>query len=216
MTDLKITYLQQSAFYLEYGNHAMLIDPGKKEFGEKFKGDLIYITHKHSDHTKGAKEFLDLNVDAKIICNKQVAKNFSSYADRLIIANSNEEFILEPWHLKFIKGRHGVFRGVLNLGVIVSVGQYKFGHVGDSINFKGFENSLLNSIAVPISGLVTASPNQAIKELKKFEKPLPIVIPMHWLFRSPHSFCNKLKKELPNIKCIIPKKGKLIDFNMFN
>jgi L-ascorbate metabolism protein UlaG (beta-lactamase superfamily) len=49
---MKVTYLGQSGFMLQSDSSSLLIDPGKKEDGD-IPGDTVFVTHKHSDHTRG-------------------------------------------------------------------------------------------------------------------------------------------------------------------
>ena len=60
-----IRYLGQSGFEISDDVSTLLIDPSNKKSG-KLKGDFVYCTHQHSDHTKGVEPFLELNQEAKL------------------------------------------------------------------------------------------------------------------------------------------------------
>ncbi len=160
------------------------------------------------DHTAGIDTFLEINAPkAVLISNRQVTKKYSQFGDRIITIKDGESLKKGVWEFEFIKGKHGFFRGVENIGIVVKTPSFTFGHLGDSVNFEGFANLDIDMLAVPIGSIFAASPKGAIKELRKFKKPLPTIIPMHWLWRNPKGFCKKLTKEFPQAKCIVPKKG---------
>ena len=214
MNSVTVTYFGQSCFLLEYQNSKLLIDPRKKTHSE-VEGDIIYATHRHMDHTAGIETFLKINAPSGVlISNTQVTRKYSQFGNQVITIKNGESLTKGVWELKFIFGKHGLFffRGVENIGVIVKTPSFTFGHLGDSVNFEGFANLDLDMLAVPIGSMFAASPKGAIKELKKFTKPLPTIIPMHWLWRNPDGFCKNLTKEFPEAKCIIPKKGAKISY----
>ena len=204
-----IRYLGQSGFEMSDDVSTLLVDPTNKKSGE-LKGDFVYCTHQHSDHTRGVEPFLELNQEAKLIGNQQVLEKFPKYEERTILAKEGDSIEVGPWKFEFIKNRHGLFGSVLNLGTIIRAGDFSFGHPGDGIRFSGFYNAGLQYMAVPISGGFTASPRRAMGELMKFGDPKPIIIPIHWLFRNPNSFCHKLKMNMEEITCQVPKTGQTL------
>ncbi len=169
-------------------------------------------THQHPDHTGGVNKFLERNPEAIFICNQQVADRFEKWRKRIVLAVPGEEVVQGSWTLRFLKGRHGFFSGIQNNGVIIQNASLSFGHTGDTVDFQGFTQEKIDIFAIPICGLFAASPKRALKELKSFSQPLPIIIPMHWLLRSPSGFCKKLKTVFPNSHCIVPKDGETINF----
>lgn len=206
MNSVTVTYLGHSCFLLEYQKSKLLIDPRNKKIHGQIKGDIIYATHKHMDHTAGIDKFLRINApSAVLIGNEQVTNKYSQFGDQTITIKDGESLKKGVWELSFVSGKHGFFRGVENIGIVVKTPSFIFGHLGDSVNFEGFSNLDLDMLAVPICSIFTASPKGAIKELKKFKKPLPTIIPMHWLIRNPKGFCRNLKKEIPQAECIVPK-----------
>ena len=208
---MKITYLGHAGFMLQENSSILLIDPGKKESVD-ISGDIVFVTHSHFDHTRGVELFLKRNPEAVFICNQQVADRFEKWRERIVIADPGEKMQQGIWNLRFIKGRHGLFSKEQNTGVIIKTQSLSFGHAGDSVDFQGFSREKIDILAVPICGLFAASPKRALKELEAFSQPLPIVIPMHWLLRSPSGFCKKLKTKFPNSQCIVPKDGEIINF----
>ena len=209
MKSLQITYLEQSCFMLQTESSNLLIDPGKKKYGD-ITGDIVVATHKHYDHTNGINIFLEQNPEAVLICNEQVAKKFKLWQDRIVLAISGEEIVQEPWKIRFINGRHGLFSKIQNTGVLVQTQSTSFWHAGDSIEFQGFVQDPPEVLAIPIGGIFTASPKKALKELQSFSEPLPTIIPMHWLWRNPHKFCKKLQSRFPGSQCIVPEDGELV------
>ncbi|MBT4321266.1 MBL fold metallo-hydrolase [Candidatus Bathyarchaeota archaeon] len=190
------------------GGTSVLIDPFDSKSGE-VDGEVIYCTHCHPDHVGGIPSFMERNPDAILMTNEQVAGKFKQFSDRTVIARDEESYKHGDWEFQFIAAKHGILRD-LNIGVIVRNGDETFGHVGDTITFEGFISAMVDTIAVPITGILTTSPSQAITELKKFQPHPQTVVVMHWAFRNPKSFCRRLSVELPNVKCIVPKKGELI------
>ena len=209
VSTLKVRFLGQSGFHLTVNGSGLLIDPGDKSSGD-VEGELVYCTHEHMDHTGGIATFMERNPEAILVANHQVAEMFKQYSNRTIIVENGGLYSHGPWDLRFIKGEHGVFKGCINLGVIIRTSDYSFGHCGDTVTFKGFYNADLKALAIPIAGVMTASPSRALTEIEKFDKPLPAIIPMHWVIRNPQTFCRKLTKKMPGTRCIIPKKGEIV------
>ncbi|MFQ6126569.1 MAG: MBL fold metallo-hydrolase [Candidatus Heimdallarchaeota archaeon] len=215
MAQLELIFLGQSGFLLQKGSSSLLIDPSKKKFGD-VSGDVVFTTHYHSDHTNGIEIFLSRNPKAVLVCNEQVADRFKQWRDRIVLAVPGEEIIQGSWKLRFVKGRHGLLSKVQNTGVVVQTQGTSFGHTGDSVDFQGFSHESLDVFAIPIGGLFTASPKKALNELKSFSQPLPVVIPMHWLWRSPHRFCRKLRERYPKSHCIVPKDRESVPWQIEN
>jgi L-ascorbate metabolism protein UlaG (beta-lactamase superfamily) len=200
---LRITFCGQSGFRLQLGSSTMIIDPGNRRAGDT-SGQLVYCTHSHFDHTGGVEAFLERNSEAILVGNEQIAHKFKKWNERVITVIPGETFEHDPWRLEFIECRHGLFRNVLNVGVVVRTPNTSFGHVGDAITFQGFYGANLDILAHPISGMFAASPKRAISELKQFARPLPVLIIMHWLWRNPKKFCKELEMAIPDTRCIVP------------
>jgi L-ascorbate metabolism protein UlaG (beta-lactamase superfamily) len=209
MSGLVIRYLGQSGFQLTKGDSTILIDPASKKAGD-IEGDLVYCTHRHFDHTGGIQSFLERNPEALLLTNIQVSQKFRQFKERTVLAREGESFHHGHWGFWFIESMHGLVKNELNLGVIVRNGDDSFGHCGDTVTFEGFSSAEVDTLAVPIIGMFTASPSRAISELKKFDHPLPIIVVMHWMFRNPYSFCESLSKEIRGVRCIVPEKGELL------
>jgi len=205
-----ITYLGQSGFLLEYENSKLIIDPANKKAGDR-DGDIMYCTHKHVDHIGGVNEFLERNSSAILVCNEQTARKFSKWDDRVKVVNDGEVFTHEPWSFHFTQLRHGIFKGILNLAVVVIAGNFSFAHCGDAVEFHDFPKQSVNVLAVPISGGFTASPGKALKMVEGLEEPRPTIIPMHWLMRNPSGFCEKLRELILEIYCVVPIDGKPLE-----
>ena len=202
-----ITFLGQSGFLLQYQDSSVLIDPQNKAAGNR-TGNIVYCTHDHGDHVGGVNVFMEQNPVAFLIGSTQVAKKFRQWTSRTVVAHSDQFFQQGPWSLRFIQEPHGLLKNKINLGVIVRTDDFSFGHVGDAVQFDGFAKATLDVLAIPIFGGFTASPKKAIAELKTFDTPLPTIVPMHWVVRSPSGFCKRVKTEFPDATCIVPEKNK--------
>ncbi|MFW9912534.1 MAG: MBL fold metallo-hydrolase [Candidatus Thorarchaeota archaeon] len=205
----EIRFLRQSGFYIRFRARSLLIDPSNRKSGD-YDGDVVYCTHKHSDHTGGVGNFLMRNPEALLVGNRQVIDALGEWRERAVEARLGEELNFDEFSLEFVECEHGLFRGVVVYGVIVKSDGFTFGHCGDSVNLERFGDKDLDMFALPISGIVAASPNSAIEQLAKFKTPLPTIIPMHWLFRRPKSFCKQFQNKFPGGKCIIPEEGTII------
>ncbi|MFX0053444.1 MAG: MBL fold metallo-hydrolase [Promethearchaeota archaeon] len=205
----EIRFLGQSGFQIRFGTKSLLIDPSNKKSGDH-DGDVVYCTHKHLDHTRGVGIFLERNPEALLVGNGQVIDALGKWRERAVEAKLGEEINFDEFTLEFVECEHGFFRGIVVYGVIIKSDGFAFGHCGDSVDLERFGDKNLDLFALPISGLVATSPNSAIEQLAKFNTPLPTVVPMHWLFRRPKSFCKQFQYEFPDGKCIIPEEGAII------
>lgn len=201
-----ITYLGQSGFLIEINGSRLLIDPSNKESGE-VDGNLLYCTHEHNDHTGGVDVFMERNPRAYFICGEQTAAKFPRWAERVKVVRDGDSYTQGPWRLQVKFLRHGLFAGVQNLAVIVKTESFSFGHCGDAKEFPGFPMEPVDVLAIPIGGGFTASPKKAVKMVENLGEPLPIIVPIHWLFRNPTSFCEKVHQKVNKIRCIVPKVG---------
>jgi L-ascorbate metabolism protein UlaG (beta-lactamase superfamily) len=202
----RITFLGQSGFHIETPDSSLLIDPSNKKSGD-LEGDIVYCTHKHWDHVGGVKTFMERNPEAILLGNEQVTKKFTQYGARVVTCNEDESYQHGPWSFEFKKLKHGVFRGALNLAVVARTGEFSFAHCGDAAVFEGFPSSAVDLLAVPISGGFAAGPGRALELVQSLSKPLPTIVPMHWLLRNPKSFFKKVTEAVPGVDCVIPTKG---------
>lgn len=202
----RITYLGQSGFFIETFGSKLLIDPPNKKSGD-LEGDLVYCTHKHFDHTGGVKPFLTRNPNAILLGNEQVTETFSQFGNRVKMVRDGETFEFKSNTFSFTKLDHGTFKSVYNLAVEIRVGDFSFAHCGDAVSFEGFPSSLVDVLAIPISGAFAASPKRALEMIMNLQEPLPTIVPMHWLMRSPKSFCKKLHDMKPDVNCVVPSNG---------
>ena len=208
----QITFLGQSGFHLVLETGSIVVDPKDKESGDR-DGDILYCTHKHFDHTGGVNAFLQRNAEAVFVANEQVAKTFSKWSERTIIVQPGNTYSSGPWSFKFVECKHGLFRKINDVGVVVQIGGFSFGHPGDSTILLGFGDFELDVLAVPISGAVSTSPDCAVSQISQFKTLPKTVVAMHWLFRKPEGFCQKVREELPSVRCIVPKDGELLNLD---
>jgi L-ascorbate metabolism protein UlaG (beta-lactamase superfamily) len=205
MSELEVRFMGQSGFLLSKGGSSILIDPTDRRSGE-VDGDIVYCTHNHPDHVSGIATFMDRNPDAVLVANYQVIDRYRQYPDRTVVAEDGASHLQGEWEFSFIEAKHG-FLNPLNLGVVIRNGGDSFGHCGDAVDFSGFASTQLDTLAIPITGMFTASPTRALSELKRFEQPLPVIVVMHWVFRDPHGFSERLSSMFPGARCIVPVKG---------
>jgi L-ascorbate metabolism protein UlaG (beta-lactamase superfamily) len=202
----KITFLGTSGFLIEAGDSKLLIDPVNKKRGD-VEGDLVYCTHNHFDHIGGVQTFLERNPEAILVGNKHVLSKFPEFENRSKLVSEGESFEYKSFSLSFTKLDHGVFKSVYNLAVEVRVGDFVFAHCGDAVSFEGFPTSRVDVLALPISGVFAASPKKSREVVQNLEEPRPLIVPMHYMIRSPKSFCRKLKESVPDVTCIVPTPG---------
>ncbi|MFQ5832898.1 MAG: MBL fold metallo-hydrolase [Candidatus Thorarchaeota archaeon] len=208
----QIRYLGQSGFHILLKSGSFVIDPKDEKSGDR-EGDILYCTHKHYDHTGGVNTFLERNPKAIFITNDQVARAFSRWSERTITVYPGDTYSNGPWNLEFVECRHGLFRNVIDVGVVVRTDGFSFGHPGDTRTLLGFSDFELSVFGVPIGGAVSTSPKNAISQLSQFNSPPETVVPMHWLYRSPGAFCREMKEQLPNVRCIVPSDDETITLN---
>ena len=132
-----ITYLGQSGFLLEYNNSRLILDPSNKKSGD-YDGDIMYCTHNHYDHIGGVDVFLERNPAAILVCNEQTSSKFAKWGARVKAVHDGETFEHAPWYFRFTRLKHGIFKGVHNLAVVVSAGEFSFAHCGDAVEFQNF------------------------------------------------------------------------------
>jgi L-ascorbate metabolism protein UlaG (beta-lactamase superfamily) len=202
----RITYLGQSGFYIETPESKLLIDPSNKRSGD-LEGDLVYCTHKHFDHIGGVKTFLNSNSNAILIGNEQVTGKFSRFSEQVKTVSDGESFQHKSFSFSFTKLEHGLIKGTYNLAVEVHIGDFTFAHCGDAVSFAGFPTTTVDVLAIPISGAFAANPRKALDMILNLPDPLPTIVPIHWLLRSPDGFCKTLHNARPDVNFIVPTKG---------
>lgn len=201
-----ITFLGQSGFFIETSLGKILVDPQNKKSGDR-DGDIVYCTHRHMDHVGGVDTFLTRNPNAILIGNEQVIEKFSKWGERTKVVNHGDSLEFRGCVFEITNLRHGVFAKELNSAVVLRIGGFSFAHCGDAVSFEGFPTSSVDLLAIPIGGVFAASPKKALDMIMNLQEPLPTIVPMHWLVRSPKSFCKKLKDMKPNANCIVPSDG---------
>lgn len=208
-----ITYLGQSGFQLESEGSTLVIDPANEESGNR-EGNLLFCTHNHRDHTGGVEIFLQRNPSAIFICGLQTAEKLAQFEDRIRIVDDGDDFDYGPWKLEFTKLKHGLFKGVHNLGVVISLGDFKFAHSGDAAEYHNFPGKAVNILAIPIGGGFTSGPGKVLKMIQGLPKPMPIVVPIHWLIRNPQKFCEKVSHMIQDVRCIVPVVGEQLKLSL--
>jgi len=201
-----IAFLGQSGFFIETSLGKILIDPQNKKSGDR-DGDIVYCTHRHMDHVGGVDTFLTRNPNAILIGNEQVIEKFSKWGERTKIVNDGDSLEYRGCVFEITNLRHGLFAKELNSAVVLRIGGFSFAHCGDAVSFEGFPVSSVDLLAIPIGGAFAASPKKALDMIMNLQEPLPTIVPIHWLVRSPKSFCKKVKAMRPTVNCIVPSNG---------
>lgn len=206
-----IRYLGHAGFQLQKGSYSLVIDPRSKDAANT-PCDMVYCTHRHIDHVGGVNAILEHNPDAILIGNRQVTAKFSKWGERVVTVSAGEVFNRGPWKFEFINCQHGLFKGVIDLGLLARTSGLTFGHCGDTVTFDGFVGAQMDVFAIPICGVLAASPKRAIAELEKFSEQMPYVVVMHWLWRSPNRFARRFASQFPDSRCTVPSDGEIISF----
>ncbi|MFX1605058.1 MAG: MBL fold metallo-hydrolase [Promethearchaeota archaeon] len=201
-----ITFLGQSGFFIETSVCKILIDPQNKKSGDR-DGDILYCTHRHSDHVGGVDTFLTRNPRAILIGNEQVTDKFSKWEERTKTVKHGDNIEVKGCFFEITNLPHGVFSKELNSAIVLQIGGFSLAHCGDAVSFEGFPSLTVDVLAIPIGGVFAASPKKAQEMIMNLQEPLPTIVPMHWFLRSPKSFCKKLRDMKPNVNCVVPANG---------
>jgi len=146
-----------------------------------------------------------------LIGNEQVTGKFSRFGEQVRTVGDGESYEHKSSSFTFAKLEHGLFKGFYNLAVEVHIGDFTFAHCGDAVSFTGFPTSTVDVLAIPIGGAFTATPKKALDMILNLPDPLPTIVPMHWLLRSPEGFCKTLHNARPHVDCIVPTNGEPLE-----
>ncbi len=208
----EIIFHGQSCFQLKDAMNSLVIDPGNKKAGS-LNANICLITHEHFDHMGEINTFTNTNPTATIICNETVAKKLKIKKEGIVsVLKPGSKVVINEWVITAYKFQHGLFKGVDNTGFLINTSNLTFGHVGDAVELKEFYNQEIDVLALPIAGIFTASPKKIIQELEYFQNLPKTIILMHWIFRNPKKFAQKLMERFPETKCIAPIEGSPINY----
>ena len=156
-SDLLITYISNEGFLIVGGGKKVLVDaldrdevsPATLALMENaappFDGvDLVLTTHSHFDHFDAgvARRHLENNPDAVFVSTEAVLRalqreaDFDEIAERVVAIqlaeNESVQQTVNDVELQIIDLPHGPGRREINLGFIITLGEYKLLHMGDT------------------------------------------------------------------------------------
>lgn len=163
---MEIAYLGHSAFKIKGKEITIVTDPFNPDFvGLKFpkvEADIVTVSHNHEDH------------------------NFVQAVERApFIVDSPGEYEVKGISIfgysSFHDAKSGAERGANNI-FLIEIDGINICHLGDlggKLTDKIFEEiSVADILFIPVGGIVTIGPEEAVEVIKQIE-PL-IVIPMHF------------------------------------
>ena len=217
---MKIKYFGHSCFYIE-DKVKILIDPFIPESQKLFcpidvVPDLILVSHDHQDHIGESIDLAKTN-GSKVVAIAELASEISKYKIPVISGNIGGTVEYNGVKITFVKADHSCNLGVA-VGFILEINKkviYFAGDTGVFLDMKIIRDLYHPEIAIlPIGGVYTMDPKQAVYALKLLEPK--IVIPMHYgtfenLTGKPEDIEGLIYKENLKIKQITLNLGQAID-----
>lgn len=151
---MKITKLGHCCLVIEIDNIKILTDPGNlNEYPQNLpKFDAILITHEHEDHLHLSflEKIIAKDHNAKIYCNKEVAKLLDKERIKYNLIKDNSTFNALSISIEMFESLHSpIYEGlprVLNTGFLIDKRLYI---PGDSLELPNFNIEIL---ALPVAG----------------------------------------------------------------
>lgn len=217
---MKIKYFGHSCFYIE-DNIKILIDPFISDSQKMVcpidvVPDLILVSHDHQDHIGETIDLAKTN-GSRVVAIAELASEISKYRISVIPGNIGGTIDYLNCKITFVKADHSCKLGVA-VGFIIEINNkviYFAGDTGVFLDMKIIRDLYHPDIAIlPIGGVYTMDPKQAVYALKLLEPE--IVIPMHYgtfenLTGKPEDLEGLIKKEQLNTKQITLNLGQTID-----
>jgi L-ascorbate metabolism protein UlaG (beta-lactamase superfamily) len=193
--------------YLGYAGVVLRLEDkvGNTEIVALSRLDLLAFTHSHTDHYNRARARRILNeTDAHIVAQKQVAEDLKGVAPagRLTVSEHRKSIRVGGFEVVAIDGVHprpiSVYR--------ISKGRFKVFHGGDS------GHCPVKDYPAKLAFLPTGlpSPSCSPESALKFALDLKphVAVAMHGRPAQMNKFKTLIKKELPGVTVIIPRKNK--------
>jgi L-ascorbate metabolism protein UlaG (beta-lactamase superfamily) len=218
---MKIKYFGHSCFYIEDGVK-ILIDPFIPESQKMVcpidvVPDLILVSHDHQDHIGESIDIAKTN-GSKVVAIAELALEISKYKISVISGNIGGTVEYPGVKITFVKADHSCNLGVA-VGFIININEkiiYFAGDTGVFLDMKIIRELYHPEIVIlPIGGVYTMDPIQAIYALKLLEPK--IVIPMHYstfenLTGKPEDLERLINKEDLKTRQITLNLGQVIEF----
>jgi L-ascorbate metabolism protein UlaG (beta-lactamase superfamily) len=190
----KLTYIGHSAFFLEAGEHSVLVDPFisgnpvAKHSADDFSPGTILITHAHNDHVGDAVE-ISKRTGAPIITVVELADYLETKGAVSIGANHGGTVAFDGGTVKFVPAWHsssftredGVVAPGVPAGLIVRFGGATIYFAGDTALFSDMKligEEGLDIAVLPIGDHFTMGPGDAARAVKLLEPKT--VVPCHY------------------------------------
>jgi L-ascorbate metabolism protein UlaG (beta-lactamase superfamily) len=220
---MNLTYLGQSGFHVESGEHSLLIDPFLSgnpvatARPEDFSPSYILLTHAHGDHY-GDTEAIAKRSGATVVSSAEVA----TYVGKLGISghgmNIGGGFDFPFGRVTFTPAWHsnsfpdGTYAGMPS-GIVLELEGKCLYHAGDTALFSDMEligRKGLDLALVPIGDNFTMGPKDALEAVKLLRPKR--VVPIHYntfdlIKQDPEAFKASVESELPETRCEVLEPG---------
>jgi len=221
---MRLTYIAHAAFYLEDGEHGVLIDPFisgnplAKHSPDDFEPQAILLTHAHDDHV-GDTISIAKRTGATVIATFELGTFLSQQGVPNVIAGNHGGTISFPggsvklvpaWHTSSYSDNF-LAPGV-PAGLVVRFGGKTIYFAGDTCLFSDMKligEEGLDVAVLPIGDFYTMGPADAVKAVSFLEPGL--VIPCHYntfppIKQDPNRF-KEMVEEQTGVKCLVLAPG---------
>ncbi len=229
----KLTYFGHSVFHVEYNGHGIVIDPwienplspmNLDEFLDRFKVDLVVITHAHEDHIGNAEEILR-RTNAKFFAIHEIYVEFSKKGFQGVGANiggpAELSSIVPGLSIAMTPATHSSYDKGVPTGVILFfdgvAGLYHAGDTGLFAEMEFIGELYSPKVALlPIGGHYTMDIIQAVLATKLLRPK--VVVPMHYntfppIKADPYEFKRKVEEEnLAQVRVMEPGESEVFEF----